>query len=576
MDRRALAFCYPRGHTLVDINRAILNAHYVFKPVSQLKKYLEKRVLNFRENYTLSELLTILKYIIRDKEMFDLLNPAMILCDKDLELALNMKALHVTEIREQVYMQIIRVEGLQQQQTLKRSAVPIILVTAPDPDIDALQARDIKMIPLQSTSQPQHPLLLQPQRNEHSQSVIVFRSPAGTVSAVDSADQTISFTQRQFDHVPSPPVQTVTNEPPVDPSIYSNINARFRLQPAFRNVFLAQPILPTFNIRQTTFAYQEITALLSDYIRSKKETFFDKRNIRAAMVKGDPLGIAFRVDSFHRCQVTFLLRKQIIYDPMEEQNEIIEESDETEYSDESDYEGELEPTDEFEIKKRPCHAGGEGNESSDEDSAPDDADVFLQEKKINSLQLCENDFADCEDNQTLVEGQLEQRTNAKCSGCKTMINGQIEARYCKNCWEERKFWLLDQPKNSLKKRQTRNMLRPKPVSVVINQTCRDNHHSIDEAKIVIKRKLEALGTQMIPVKSQRLGTELPSISTNDPKPITSLCIICCANVKNACFIHGKVGHQVSCYPCAKKLWKEQARCPYCRRKIEKIVKIFDI
>jgi hypothetical protein len=43
--------------------------------------------------------LTILKEIIRDEEMFDMRNPAIILCDKDLEAALNMRALHVTEIR---------------------------------------------------------------------------------------------------------------------------------------------------------------------------------------------------------------------------------------------------------------------------------------------------------------------------------------------------------------------------------------------------------------------------------------------------------------------------------------------
>ncbi len=44
-------------------------------------------------------MLTILKEIIRDEEMFDMRNPAIILCDKDLEAALNMRALHVTEIR---------------------------------------------------------------------------------------------------------------------------------------------------------------------------------------------------------------------------------------------------------------------------------------------------------------------------------------------------------------------------------------------------------------------------------------------------------------------------------------------
>lgn len=52
--------------------------------------------------------------------------------------------------------------------------------------------------------------------------------------------------------------------------------------------------------------------MLSEYILSNKEKFFDPRNIKVALVENDPLGIAFKVKSFHRCQVTSLLRKQIL------------------------------------------------------------------------------------------------------------------------------------------------------------------------------------------------------------------------------------------------------------------------
>jgi hypothetical protein len=54
---------------------------------------------NGDSDIVLVKVLTILKEIIRDEEMFDMRNPAIILCDKDLEAALNMRALHVTEIR---------------------------------------------------------------------------------------------------------------------------------------------------------------------------------------------------------------------------------------------------------------------------------------------------------------------------------------------------------------------------------------------------------------------------------------------------------------------------------------------
>ena len=51
----------------------------------------------------------------------------------------------------------------------------------------------------------------------------------------------------------------------------------------------------------------------SQYIVGNKERLFDPRNICVAFVKDDPLGAAFGVDAFHRCQITSLMRKQIIY-----------------------------------------------------------------------------------------------------------------------------------------------------------------------------------------------------------------------------------------------------------------------
>ncbi len=89
--------------------------------VCLLKKYILKKTPYNRESYTLAKILTILKVIICDAEMFDMRNPAIILCDKDLESALNMRALHVTEIRNIVYCQLMRLpekdqQALQQQQ----------------------------------------------------------------------------------------------------------------------------------------------------------------------------------------------------------------------------------------------------------------------------------------------------------------------------------------------------------------------------------------------------------------------------------------------------------------------------
>jgi rRNA maturation endonuclease Nob1 len=52
----------------------------------------------------------------------------------------------------------------------------------------------------------------------------------------------------------------------------------------------------------------------------------------------------------------------------------------------------------------------------------------------------------------------------------------------------------------------------------------------------------------------------------------TLRIVCYRRVKDASFVHGQILHQAWCYPCAKRIFKEKARCPICRRQIEKITK----
>ena len=52
--------------------------------------------------------------------------------------------------------------------------------------------------------------------------------------------------------------------------------------------------------------------LLSKYILSRKDEIFDPRNIKVALVGKDPIGEAFGVKAFHRCQVNSLLRSQLI------------------------------------------------------------------------------------------------------------------------------------------------------------------------------------------------------------------------------------------------------------------------
>ncbi len=131
----------------------------------------------------------------------------------------------------------------------------------------------------------------------------------------------------------------------------------------------------------------------------------------------------------------------------------------------------------------------------------------------------------------------------RCLGCKYMFTKTL---YCNSCWKMKKDWLPDPPPKSKLSRSKIKTARQKRTEQ------RDN------------RSDDTLSC------SNENETEDP---ISAPIITASLCMFCCTNPRNASLIHGQIGHQLCCYPCAKKLWKEQARCPVCRRKVEKIVKL---
>ena len=51
---------------------------------------------------------------------------------------------------------------------------------------------------------------------------------------------------------------------------------------------------------------------ISNYVLSKKERFFDARNIAVAHVEDDDLGRAFGVKAFHRDQLKEFIKKHLI------------------------------------------------------------------------------------------------------------------------------------------------------------------------------------------------------------------------------------------------------------------------
>ena len=78
-----------------------------------------------------------------------------------------------------------------------------------------------------------------------------------------------------------------------------NSSFQFKVQPKFlevlRSVDGCDPL-------QSIFTYEEIVEHFSNYILSNRNEIFDSRNLKVALVENDPLGAAFQVSAFHRCQ----------------------------------------------------------------------------------------------------------------------------------------------------------------------------------------------------------------------------------------------------------------------------------
>ena len=77
-------------------------------PLSKLKNYMVSKTGLDKNHYSLQELLTVLKDIIRTEGMVDASNPTVTICSQDLEEALNVRTLYVNEIRDVIWSHLMK------------------------------------------------------------------------------------------------------------------------------------------------------------------------------------------------------------------------------------------------------------------------------------------------------------------------------------------------------------------------------------------------------------------------------------------------------------------------------------
>uniref|UniRef100_A0A2K5QP38 E3 ubiquitin-protein ligase Mdm2 n=1 Tax=Cebus imitator TaxID=2715852 RepID=A0A2K5QP38_CEBIM len=72
---------------------------------------------------------------------------------------------------------------------------------------------------------------------------------------------------------------------------------------------------------------------------------------------------------------------------------------------------------------------------------------------------------------------------------------------------------------------------------------------------------------------EREETQDKEESMESSLPLNAIepCVTCQGRPKNGCIVHGKTGHLMACFTCAKKLKRRNKPCPVCRQPIQMIV-----
>ncbi|XP_026065660.1 E3 ubiquitin-protein ligase Mdm2-like isoform X1 [Carassius auratus] len=267
------------------------------------------------------------------------------------------------------------------------------------------------------------------------------------------------------------------------------------------------------------------------------------------------------------------------------------------------------------------HSEG-SEESEDSESESDNFSVEFEVESINSDAYSEHDedslpgenevyevtiFAEDEDSFD-EDTEITEADYWKCAVCYE-LNPPLP-RHCKSCWKVRPGWL---PETHSNMENTSTNTQPSTEDPSITTTTSSASHAkllpskpssplqeTDEGVDVpdgkcsqtpVASKDELLSSTVTgSLTDSQTSSSQPSTSFGGSSqeetpelerynsleaclPATCLepCVICQSRPKNGCIVHGRTGHLMACYTCAKKLKNRNKLCPVCREPIQSVV-----
>ncbi|GAA6067494.1 E3 ubiquitin-protein ligase Mdm2 [Tachysurus ichikawai] len=253
--------------------------------------------------------------------------------------------------------------------------------------------------------------------------------------------------------------------------------------------------------------------------------------------------------------------------------------------------------------------GGGSDESDDSDS--DNFSVEFEVESIDSDAYSENDEDSipgedevyevtiiAEDEDSFDEDtEITEEDYWKCAECEE-LNPPLP-RHCKSCWKVRPGWLPEiscesenpgndthddvqtdtacvntdlEAKAPCAESPTQTIEPDEGMDVPDGKSLRSQSTSCSDSQgSSVCYSLPSTSSSQEETPELERTTSLNSTESCLPTSCLEPCVICQSRPKNGCIVHGRTGHLMACYTCAKKLKKRNKLCPVCREPIQSVV-----
>ncbi|XP_018107947.1 E3 ubiquitin-protein ligase Mdm2-like isoform X2 [Xenopus laevis] len=225
---------------------------------------------------------------------------------------------------------------------------------------------------------------------------------------------------------------------------------------------------------------------------------------------------------------------------------------------------------------------------SDDYSPSGDEHGVSEEEDINDevYQVTIYEAEESETDSFDVDTEISEADYWKCSECGE-VNPPLPS-HCPRCWTVRKDWLPEHRRKELQSLKRKRMETEEDEGFDVPDckkskltSSQDTNFDKKEAESIQSSESQETEDCSQPSTSGSIASCSQEVTKEDTSeesmecslPLTSIepCVICQTRPKNGCIVHGRTGHLMACYTCAKKLKKRNKPCPVCREPIQMIV-----